>query len=60
MEDAFLEPPVLEKPRKRIRYLLELTWESLDKYQRRVFVDVGSPGRLGTERWFEKRYPRRN
>ncbi|KAK8945503.1 hypothetical protein KSP40_PGU001859 [Platanthera guangdongensis] len=60
MEDALLEPPVLEKHRKRIRYLPELTGESLDKYPRRVFVDMGSPGRLGAERWFKKRYPRRN
>lgn len=60
LEDALLEPPVLEKHRKRIRYLPELTGESLDKYPRRVFVDMGSPGRVGAVQWFQKRYPRRN
>ncbi|KAI0495523.1 hypothetical protein KFK09_021824 [Dendrobium nobile] len=57
LEDALLEPPVLEKHRKIIRYLPDLTGESLDNYPRRVFVDIGSPGRVGSEGWFRKKYP---
>ncbi|KAK8947519.1 hypothetical protein KSP40_PGU009337 [Platanthera guangdongensis] len=60
MEDALLEPPYLEKHWKRIWYLPKLTGETLDKCPRRVFVDMGSPGRFGAERWIKKRYPRRN
>lgn len=60
LEDALLEPPVMKKHRKRIRYLPELIGESLDKYPRRVFVDMGSPGRVGADDWFWQKYPRRN
>ncbi|XP_020575715.1 uncharacterized protein LOC110021527 [Phalaenopsis equestris] len=55
--DALLEPPAVEKHRKRIRYLPKLIGESLDKYPRRVFVDIGSPGRIGAEGWFREKYP---
>lgn len=60
LEDALLEPPVAAKHRKRIRYLPELMEESLGRYPRRVFVDMGLPGRSGAEQWFKKKYPRRN
>ncbi|XP_073003401.1 uncharacterized protein [Typha latifolia] len=64
LEDALLEPPLeITKHRKlhrRTRFLPDLIKDSLRDYPRRVFVDVGSPGKARSEKWFERNYPRKN
>ncbi|XP_006657971.2 uncharacterized protein LOC102715955 [Oryza brachyantha] len=67
---AGLEAVLLEPPQKhhrriirrlRLRYLPELTGDSLDGYRRRTFIDV-TPSRTGASTgaasWFKKHYPR--
>ncbi|KAG0492380.1 hypothetical protein HPP92_005778 [Vanilla planifolia] len=59
LEDAALEPPAKGQQR-RTRYLPDLLGDSLSEYSRRMFVDVGPPGRAGNEGWFAMHYPTRN
>ncbi|GAB2217059.1 hypothetical protein Droror1_Dr00000217, partial [Drosera rotundifolia] len=64
LEDVLLEPPrsATGKSRtylKRTKYLPDLLNDSLESYSRRVFIDVGSTEKDGTQ-WFEKHYPTRN
>ncbi|XP_064941164.1 uncharacterized protein LOC135594669 isoform X1 [Musa acuminata AAA Group] len=64
LEDALLEPPSDRKAStramKRTRFLSNLLAGSLNEYSRRVFVDVGMPGRATIDKWFNKHYPKRN
>ncbi|XXG40480.1 hypothetical protein AAC387_Pa01g1187 [Persea americana] len=63
LEDLLLEPPRVAAVRshryqKRTKYLPDLTGDSLDRYARRVFVNVESSGNNGGgRRWFEENYP---
>ncbi|KAF6137784.1 hypothetical protein GIB67_040492 [Kingdonia uniflora] len=61
LEEVYLEPPRRSNTNsylKRTKYLPDLIGDSFDGYPRRVFIDVGSPGRnIG---WFEQNYPTRN
>ncbi|KAG4389431.1 hypothetical protein AAZX31_06G089500 [Glycine max] len=67
LEDVLLEPPRASSGKsrkylKRTRFLPDLMNDSLEKYPRRVFIDVGVPekdGGSGME-WFSKNYPTRN
>ncbi|URE42742.1 hypothetical protein MUK42_04901 [Musa troglodytarum] len=64
LEDALLEPPSDRKAStrstKRTRFLSDLLAGSLNDFSRRVFVDVGLPGRATSDKWFDKHYPKRN
>lgn len=66
LEDVLLEPPrtALVKSRKfmnRIKYLPDLMDDSLEGYNRRVFIGVGLPEEnKGVMQWFEKNYPKKN
>lgn len=65
LEDVLLEPPRAASRRssrylKRTRYLPDLMGDSLESYARRVFIDVGFAGGVGSGRWFKENYPRRN
>ncbi|KAF3447231.1 hypothetical protein FNV43_RR12411 [Rhamnella rubrinervis] len=67
LEDVLLEPPRAASGKsrrylKKTRYLPDLMGDSLERYPRRVFIDVGLPekdGGSGTG-WFAKYYPTRN
>lgn len=63
LEDVLLEPPSKYESKKlwkRTKYLPVLMGDSLAEYRRRVFVDVGPPGRTGSEKWFQEEYPKGN
>lgn len=61
LEEALLEPPLRRRKRhlRRTKYLPDLTGDSLAGYPRRVFIDVGAPGRRAGRRWFKRNYPTR-
>eukprot|EP00257_Ricinus_communis_P026359 XP_025013773.1 uncharacterized protein LOC8266838 [Ricinus communis] len=65
LEDVLLEPPrkFLGEPRKYLKkfnYLPDLLGDSLEEYQRRVFVDVSSQEEKdGVMAWFNENYPTR-
>lgn len=64
LEDVLLEPPgyVLPKSKKylnKFKYLPDLTGDSLESYNRRIFIGVGSPEEnRGVIQWFQKNYPK--
>ncbi|CAJ1961326.1 unnamed protein product [Sphenostylis stenocarpa] len=66
LEDVHLEPPKksLVKSRKylnNIRYLPDLVGDSLEGYNRRVFISVGLHEEVKSAmEWFEKHYPKKN
>ncbi|KAL2329132.1 hypothetical protein Fmac_022559 [Flemingia macrophylla] len=66
LEDVFLEPPrkALVKSRKylsNIKYLPDLLGDSLEGYNKRVFISVGLPEEnKGVMQWFQKDYPKKN
>lgn len=66
LEDVLLEPPrkALVKSRKylnNIKYLPDLLGDSLDGYDKRVFIGIGLPEEnKGVMQWFEKDYPKKN
>ncbi|TKY71498.1 hypothetical protein E2542_SST00229 [Spatholobus suberectus] len=66
LEDVLLEPPrkALVKSRNylnKIKYLPDLLGDSLEGYNRRVFIGVGLPEEnKGAMQWFEKNYPKKN
>ncbi|RDX66251.1 hypothetical protein CR513_55008, partial [Mucuna pruriens] len=66
LEDVLLEPPrkALVKSRKylnKIKYLPDLLGDSLEGYNRRVFIGVGlAEENKGVMKWFEKNYPKKN
>ncbi|PON79337.1 hypothetical protein TorRG33x02_236190 [Trema orientale] len=65
LEDVLLEPPRAASGRssrysKRTRFLPDLMGDSLENYPRRVFIDVGLEGGVGSGRWFAENYPMRD
>ncbi|PKA59501.1 hypothetical protein AXF42_Ash016525 [Apostasia shenzhenica] len=61
LEDVALEPPAKGRRRRSLtRYLSDLLGDSLAEYSRRLFVDVGQPGRARSEGWFARQYPTRD
>ncbi|KAG6494582.1 hypothetical protein ZIOFF_042342 [Zingiber officinale] len=56
LEDAVLEPPLDLKSfaffQKKIKHLADLFGSSLIQCLRRVFIDIGLPGRMASEEWF--------
>ncbi|KAM1086524.1 hypothetical protein TB2_011921 [Malus domestica] len=66
LEDVLLEPPrlVLAKSNeylKKIKFLPELLGDSLDSYNRRVFVNVDlNEENRGMIEWFDQNYPKMN
>lgn len=67
LEDVLLEPPRAASGKsrrylKKTRYLPDLMGDSLERYPRLVFIDVGLPEKDGGSGigWFKKHYPTRN
>ncbi|KAK8967480.1 hypothetical protein KSP40_PGU015089 [Platanthera guangdongensis] len=62
LEEVALEPLSKGQLRRRLGrrlYLSDLLGDSLAEYPRRIFVDVGAPGRACGEDWFARKYPTR-
>ncbi|KAM2963690.1 hypothetical protein FF2_021579 [Malus domestica] len=66
LEDVLLEPPrhILAKSNEylnKIKFLPDLLGDSLDIYNRRVFVNVDlNEENHGVVEWFHKKYPKKN
>ncbi|XP_061365468.1 uncharacterized protein LOC133308784 [Gastrolobium bilobum] len=66
LEDVLLEPPrqaFLKSKNylKKIKYLPDLLGDSLEVYNRRVFISVGLPKEnKGVIQWFEQNYPKKS
>lgn len=64
LQDAVLQPPLdlksLAMFQKKIKHLADFLGSSLIQYPRRVFIDIGLPGRMASEEWFEKQYLKMN
>lgn len=67
LEDALLEPPRMKSMNGRgeMKFLPDLTGDSLQAYKRRMFIFIsddknGGGGGGGAEEWFYKNYPTRN
>ncbi|XP_027338496.1 uncharacterized protein LOC113852430 [Abrus precatorius] len=65
LEDVLLEPPtkdfVKSKYLKKIKYLPDLLGDSLQGYNRRLFIGVGlAEENKGVVQWFQKNYPKKN
>ncbi|KAI4299137.1 hypothetical protein L6164_032625 [Bauhinia variegata] len=66
LEDVFLEPPrraLVDSKNylKKIKYLPDLLGDSLEGYERRVFISIGSPEEnKEATKWFQHNYPKKN
>jgi hypothetical protein len=59
VEDVLFEPPREIGETQKIKFLPELTGDSLTQYPRRVFISAESHSIANNEKWFEENYPRK-
>lgn len=57
LEDALLEPPLRKSINRKMKFLPDLMGDSLESYQRRIFI---TDGKTDVLKWFKENYPTRN